>query len=132
MQNVGILNLSNLCQSYPYPPHSLSKSLVSPSSLQKKKKKRTEITSSPSFRISSNKSMPGISYLSKDRIRGCVETSGKRVLPLDGGRSLTCRVLILKFRVAGERGSTAWRSSPSRGEKRGEETLLLAHRPPLD
>lgn len=38
MQNVGILNLSNLCQSYPYPPHSLSKSLVSPSSLQKKKK----------------------------------------------------------------------------------------------
>lgn len=131
MQNVGILNLSNLCQSYPYPPHSLSKSLVSPSSLQKKKK-RTEITSSPSFRISSNKSMPGISYLSKDRIRGCVETSGKRVLPLDGGRSLTCRVLILKFRVAGEGGSTAWRSSPSRGEKRGEETLLLAHRPPLD
>lgn len=56
----------------------------------------------------------------------------RKFLPLDGGRSLTCRVLILKFRVAREEVSKAWPSSPSRGEKRGEETFLAAHRPRLD
>lgn len=116
MQNVGtILNLSILYQLYLYSSFFFQ---ISRSILSLPPKKRTKITSNPSFRISSNKSIPGISYLSKDRKRGCVETNRKRILPLDGGRSLTCRVLILKFRVARE----GVPSSPLR-EKRGESSL---------
>lgn len=131
MQNIGtILNLSTLYQSYSCSPFffQISRSTLS---LPPKKKEQKSPATHLSESLQTNRCQ-GFRISQRIENEGVSKRMERKFLPLDGGWSLTCRVLILKFRVAREGVSKAWPSSPSRGEKRGEETFLAAHRPRLD
>lgn len=127
MQNVGtILNLSSLYQSYPHSPFFFQ---ISRLTLPFPPKKENKNHQQPIFQnLFKQIDTRDFISLKGSKTRVCRNEWKES----SSSRSLTCRVLILKFRVAWKGVSKAWLSSLLKGKKRGEKTFLLAHRPPLD